>query len=148
MPKTKRYVALGVLTLALFGVAISVATNVLGDEDDSSVSSAQARYRVMIPDLCRMKSELKAGRNTDAYNSFYRRAHPALHTLVTRLQAGNEPNRQLSGRVQIAKTTVEAGVITYPPSLRADLDSLIALAGESLVAINAGLPTSCADASR
>jgi hypothetical protein len=90
-----------------------------------------------------MQQELSDQQRTQAYNSFYRRPHPALHRLVAELKSGAEADRVLSSQLQLAKTTVEASVITFPSSIGAEVDNLIAVAGQGLERIEANAPWAC-----
>jgi hypothetical protein len=82
---------------------------------------ARGAYPIIIPDLCQSSNELQQGRRTDAYNSFYRRAHPALHALAADVAARGPSGRTESGRLRRAKSKVEAGLLNRSHSLEADL---------------------------
>jgi hypothetical protein len=90
-----------------------------------------------------MQQELANEQRTQAYNSFYRRPHPALHRLVAELKSGAEADRVLSSQLQLAKTTVEASVITFPSSIGAEVDNLIATSRKGLRRVDPNAPMRC-----
>ncbi len=131
------------LALGLAAIAGVVSFSRLRPTTSSGALSGAQHYPVLMPDLCKMRTQLQAGNRTDAYNLFYRRAHPALHALVSSLKSGDPESKALSSSLQRAKSTVEAGLINYPPALTSDVDKLLGLTQPALIAVDPTVPNSC-----
>jgi hypothetical protein len=132
-----------ILVLLAVAVAIFAATRLISKRSEPVSSRVSASYQFLIPDLCRMQTELVEDERTQAYNSFYRRAHPALHRLVGELKTGNGSDRALSSELQLAKTKVETGVITFPTTMSYDVARLITASGQGLTRIKSDSQTEC-----
>jgi hypothetical protein len=132
-----------VVVATLLASATAVFLFTRKPDNTEPIAATEARYIFLVPDLCKMRVELAADKRTDAYNSFYRRAHPALHTLVAELKAGSTENKALSARLQRAKTTVEASVLTFPKTIDTEVGQLLDLAGTGLQRLDSDSPTEC-----
>ncbi len=140
------------LALVLAGLVLTASTILISRRianSDSVVDPgfAKGAYPILVPDLCQAATELREGHRTDAYNSFYRRAHPALHALAADVAARGPSGRTESGLLRRAKSKVEAGLLNNSPNLGKDLSDLIDRAGASLIAIradkNLSAPVAC-----
>jgi hypothetical protein len=141
----KRRVLLMVVALTLAVVtAVVVSAQRRSQKPPPALAGAQY-YPVLMPDLCRMRVQLQAGNRTEAYNLFYRRAHPALHALVSALKSSDPESQLLSGSLQRAKAIVEGGLISYPTTLNSDVDKLLGLTQPALQATAPTAPSTCGE---
>jgi hypothetical protein len=134
------------LTIAalIFLSGVFVATKRMAAQDATvDRKFAATTYPFIVPDLCRAIAELRNGKRNDAYNSFYRRAHPGLHALSADVDTRGAVGKTLSGTLRKAKSKVEAGLIRNPPELLDDFRQLVDVSAEALTLVKADSPTSC-----
>jgi hypothetical protein len=138
--------------LALVVVALAVIAVLLRTRSRDSTTSDQAldqlpKAEVMaavFPGLCQTDQAVRAGRTTEAYNHFFRRAHDGIHVIADDLdQLGNEARRQ-SGDLRQAKSAVETGLLTNAPSLPQDVAILITQTAAAIELVAPNAPRACA----
>jgi hypothetical protein len=140
-----RKAALAVLAVALLCIGVLVTVVRRSNSDAAAIDPEviAISYPIVIPDLCRTLVEVAAGERTAAYNSFYDKAHPALHVLAADVDRRGESGRATGTRLRRAKSKVEAEIITFPTTLQSDLTALIVVTGEALSQVGFAGETSC-----
>jgi hypothetical protein len=134
-----RRIALSLILVALLAIGATIVVTRKLATDDSVVDKSYARdaYPIVIQDLCKSVKDLDAGNRTDAYNSFYRRAHPALHALSADVGSRGAEGKKLSGHLRRSKSKVEAGLLNGSTTLSADFVALIRVTSEGLKLVQA-----------
>jgi hypothetical protein len=140
-----RKAALAVLAVALLCIGALVMVVKRSNSDSTRIDPEviAVSYPIVIPDLCRALVEVNAGDRTAAYNSFYEQAHASLHVLSADVDRRGERGRQIGMSLRQAKSKIEAEIATFPPTLQADLTTLIVVTGDALVHVGYSGETTC-----
>ncbi len=143
--EVQRKVILMLLAVALLctGIVMFVVKRENQTVNDIDPEVMAVSYPIVIPELCRTLVEADAGRRKDAYNAFYEKAHPALHVLAADVDTVEPNGRSIGSELRRAKSKVEAGVITFPPTLTAEIATLIDVTGDALTAVGYSGETTC-----
>jgi hypothetical protein len=132
-----RKALLTAIAVALLCVGGLIAVVKRSNSDATAIDPGviEVSYPILMPELCKTLVEVADGKRTAAYNSFYEKAHAALHVLAADVDRRGERGHQIGTALRLAKSKVEAGIVTFRPTLQSDVSSLIAVAGDALTEV-------------
>jgi hypothetical protein len=140
-----RGIRLAIIMAVLLGIGVIAFIVKRGSADASQIDPGliAASYPVLLPDLCRTLVAVGDGDRTSAYNLFYKRAHSSLHLLDADVDRQGTRGRQIGTALRLAKSKVEAEIVTFPPTLEGSVAALISVAGDALQEVGFTGDTSC-----